>query len=214
MNPTETVVAAPLVGTRRSVYQFLLAALAKPGPAQHAWLRGAGFGRGLELLCESFGLELPEGTELVPSGFADHESRYLACFEVGLPQAPVVLQASFYVKHEPAPRVVHEHVLFYRHFGYETRTHAEAADHLLNELGFLVHLDMLAEAPGADLASLRAARRDFLCRQMARWVESAALRAAERFLPPLYRVLLALLAAAVRQDVELLAAPDFEASIV
>ena len=46
-------------------------------------------------------------------------------------------------------------------------------------------------------------RRDFLARQVMRWTAAAAAAAEEKLLPPVYRVLLAVLAWAVAQDLEL-----------
>lgn len=189
-----------LAGTRAAVYRFLRSALDKPSPEQHAWLRGSEFRRGLDLLCSHFDESCPTG-EVVPESYADFESRYIACFEVGCPEPPVVLQASHYSRHEPAPRIVHEHILFYKHFQLSLAdpTH-ESADHLLNELAFLIHLDDIAQRGLSDGESLAWARRDFLERHLGRWSVQAAERASERGLPPLYRLLLRLIAAAVRLD--------------
>lgn len=193
-----------LVETRASVYRVLLLSLAKPSPEQHAWLRSTEFRRGLELLGSQFDVSIPDG-ELVPESFADFESRYIACFEVGLPEAPVVLLASHYSRNEPAPRVVHEHILFYRRFQVPPSDQTqEAADHLLNELAFLIHLDDLAQSGQVDHESLAWARRDFLDRHLARWAPRAAGLAEERGLPWLYRALLGLLAAVVQEDCALL----------
>jgi DMSO reductase family type II enzyme chaperone len=195
---------AGLASTRAAVYRFLRSALDKPSPEQHAWLRAPEFRRGLVLLCAQFGESCP-AEELVPESYANFESRYIACFEVGLPEPPLVLQASHYSRHEPAPRIVHEHILFYKHFGLSTvgATH-ESADHLLNELAFLIHLDDLAQRGRSESESLAMARRDFLDRHPGRWLPQAAERAAERGLPPLYCLLLALLHAAISHDRQLL----------
>jgi TorA maturation chaperone TorD len=191
-----------LARSRAALYRFLLAALDKPTPAQHAWLRGPEFRAALELACAEFGLPAPEG-ELFPEGPADHESRYLACFEVGLPEPPVVLLASHYNRREPVPATIHEHVLFYRRFGARlAEGNREPADHLVNELAFLIHLDHLL-AHGAPTESVLRARRDFLMRQVRRWVGRAARSAEANGIPPVYRSLLTLLAAAVEQDGEL-----------
>jgi hypothetical protein len=111
------------------------------------------------------------------------------------------LLASHYITRQPVPRTIHEHALFYRHFGAQPAA-SEPADHVLNELSFLIRLDELLRT-GADSASLVRARRDFLTRQAVRWIGKAADAAAEKHLPPVYCVLLALLSAAVGQDLEL-----------
>jgi TorA maturation chaperone TorD len=190
---------------RCALYRFLLAALDKPTPAQHAWLLGPDFRAPLALACAEFGLPCPDGP-LFPDDFADHQSRYLACFEVGLPEPPVVLLASHYNRREPVPATIHEHVLFYRRFGARVAdANREPADHLLNELAFLVRLDDLL-ARGHSAESVRRARGDFLARQVLRWVGRAARAAEEKGLPDVYQTLLGLLAAAVAQDAELTAA--------
>jgi TorA maturation chaperone TorD len=194
-----------LAEARVAVYRFLLAALDKPAAARHAWLTGPDFRGGLEALCESFALGCPDG-ELTPGRFADHESRYLACFEVGLPEPPVVLLASHYNRREPVPRTVHEHVLFYKRFGARLAAgNVEPADHLLNQLAFLIRLDELLLGGEVEAGSVLRARHDFLARQAVGWPARAAAAAEEKHLPPVYGTLLALLAAAVRQDLELTA---------
>ena len=189
--------------SRLAVYRFLLAALDKPTPEQQRWLRGPDFRGSLEALGEAFDLPCPEG-ELVPPAPADHESRYLACFEVGQPGPPIVLQASHYNRREPIPATVHEHVLFYKRFGTRlAQGNIEPADHLSNELAFLAHLDELLAAGRLEAESVLRARRDFLARQVTRWAGAAAAAAEEKLLPALYRFLLAVLARAAEQDLEL-----------
>src|SRR5262245_20138521 len=102
------VAAAELAPARLAVYGFVGAALAGPTHEQHAWMRGPGFAEALAGLCAPFGLCCPPGP-LVPEECADHQSRYLASFEVGLPTPPVVLLASHHQRREPAPRIIHEH---------------------------------------------------------------------------------------------------------
>jgi len=196
-----------LAETRMAVYSFLLAALAKPTPAQHAWFAGPEFRRNLDDLCEQFGVPLAMG-ELAAADAAGHEARYIACFEVGVPEPPVPLLASHYNRREPVSQVIHEHLLFYRRFGARPAAgNIEPADHLLTELAFLVRLDELLRAGTVEAESVLRARHDFLSRHGAAWPAKAAAAAADKDLPEVYRALLALLAAAVRQDLELTAAP-------
>ncbi len=187
---------------REAVYQFLLAAFGPPSLEQHLWMRDPTFAHSLQALGDAFGVECPDG-ELVPSSFADHESRYLACFEVGLPAPPVPLLASHYQRRDPAPRVIHEHILFYRRFGMAAPgAHQAPADHLVYQLAFLIHLDRLLAGDAADAESIRWARRDFLSRHVHRWVAEASRQAEEKRLAPVYRALLAILTAAVAEDLE------------
>jgi TorA maturation chaperone TorD len=190
-----------LVEARLAVYRFLLEALAKPTVEQHIWFSGPDFRRSLTELAEQFGT--PPAGEPAADGPAEHEARYIACFEVGLPTPPVVLLASHYNRREPVTAVIHEHVLFYRRFGAALSAgNIEPADHLLNELAFLIRLDelYLRGEPGVSILS---ARRDFLRRQAARWAARAAEAAVEKGLPAVYRSLLHLLAAVVAQDLQL-----------
>jgi TorA maturation chaperone TorD len=189
-----------LVEARLAVYRFLLAALDKPTAEQHAWFTGSAFRRSLAELAGQFGTPAP--AEPAAAGPAEHQARYIAGFEVGLPTPPVVLLASHYNRREPVTAVIHEHVLFYRRFGAALSAgNIEPADHLLNELAFLIRLDELY-LEGEPGASILRARRDFLRRQAARWPARAAEAADERSLPAVYRSLLHLLAAAVAQDLE------------
>jgi TorA maturation chaperone TorD len=194
----------PELGQARcAVYRFLRAALDKPTAEQHAWLTSDGFRQRLVQLATEFDVELPTG-DLVPPEAAGHEARYLACFEVGLPEPPVVLLASYWNRREPVPAVIHEHKLFYNRFGAAAVVdQREAADHLLNELTFLIHLDELWLAPAYDAGSLLRGRRDFLARHSARWLGQAAAAAEEKHLPGVYTTLLAILAAALAQDLDL-----------
>jgi DMSO reductase family type II enzyme chaperone len=191
---------------RLHVYRFLHAALDKPTPDQHAWMQRPEFLKALALVCNLFGLHYPD-EEAVPHDYADFESRYLACFEVGVPAPPVPLQASSYNRREPVPAVIHEHVLFYKRFGLQQFEDAgETADHLINELAFLTRLDELLTTSRTTVDSVLLARRDFLKRHLARWAPRAAADAEEKRLPAVYRTLLALLARAVEQDLELTSA--------
>jgi TorA maturation chaperone TorD len=188
---------------RCAVYQFVRAALDRPTSEQRGWLATAEFRRRLEDLAMEFGVNAAGG-DLVPADAADHEARYLACFEVGLPEPPVVLLASHWNRREPVPAVIHEHKLFYRRFGVGARMDPrEPADSLLSELTFLIHLDERLLSPGADAGSLLRGRRDFLARHPARWVGEAATAAEEKHVPETYVTLLMILAAAIAQDLEL-----------
>jgi TorA maturation chaperone TorD len=202
VNALEPAVDLQLAATRPGLYRFLLAALDKPSLEQHVWFCSPDFRNSLQLVCASFGLAGPEG-DLGAAGPADHEARYLACFEVGLPTPPVVLLASHYNRREPVTAIIHEHLLFYHRFGVRlANPNAEPADHLLHELAFLIHLDELL-ARGLPARSLLSARRDFLRRQATRWPAQAAAEATEKGLPTVYRALLSILDAAVEEDLHL-----------
>jgi DMSO reductase family type II enzyme chaperone len=192
-----------LAESRLAAYSFLRAALNKPTPDQHAWMQRPEFQHALNVLCDEFAVPYLD-EEAIPGEYVDFESRYLACFEVGLPAPPVPLQASCYNRREPIPAVIHEHVLFYKRFGLHLRDDEnESADHLLNELAFLLHLDELLLTGKMAADSLVLARRDFLKRHMTRWLPRAAVDAEKNCLPAIYRTLLDLLVRAVDQDMKL-----------
>lgn len=196
--------AAGLADARLAVYRLLLSALEVPSPEQFAWLRSREFHDALSAAAAQFDVALPDG-DWFGTDASDHEARWIATFEAGLPTPAVPLLASHYNRTEPTPRLLHEHVLMYRRFGRKPADGAvEPADHALNELSFLIHLDeMLADAGDDEAESILRARRDFLKRHAAAWPARAAEQAASADVPPIYRALVELLAAAVEQDLEL-----------
>jgi TorA maturation chaperone TorD len=200
MNAVEQAVGTEVAEARLGVYRFLAAALDKPTAGQHEWFGSLNFRSSLQRVCASFDVPFAE-RDLAAADAADHEARYIACFEIGLPTPPVVLLASHYNRREPVTAVIHEHLLFYHRFGARpTAENREQSDHLLNELAFLIYLDELL-LKGLPTTSLLLARRDFLRRHAARWPARAAADAAEKGLPVVYRTLLALLACAVEEDI-------------
>jgi DMSO reductase family type II enzyme chaperone len=203
MVAAEIAIEPHIATARMAVYQFLLAALDKPSQRQFEWLRSDEFRDMLAQLCESFSVSPPDD-ELTPDDFAEFESRYLACFEVGLPTPPVPLQASHYNRRQPAPATIHEHVLFYQQFGLRpVHGNSEPADHLSNELAFLIHLDERALRQPEQREQILRARRDFLKRQACQWPARAAELAADNGLPALYVTILSILAQAIDHDREL-----------
>jgi len=188
---------------RMAVYRFALQSLDKPSAEQHAWMTDDAYGHTLGALCDRFDVPGPSESRIEPQ-LPDHEATYIAWFEAGLPTPRVVLQASHYNQREPAPRILHEHVLFYQRFGAALRKdNLDQPDHLLNQLAFLIHLDELASHAPQDAQSIAAARRDFLHRQVIALVTSAAAAASKHGAPPVYQAVFAILATAVRQDLTL-----------
>lgn len=189
-----------LAEMRLAVYRFLLAALDKPTTQQHLWLSGSVFRNTLTALGDRFGIGVPP-VEFGAADEDDHQARYIASFEVGLPTPPVVLLSSHYNRREPVTAVIHEHLLFYRRFGVTlAAANGEPADHALNELAFLIYLDELLLAGQIEAESILRARHDFLCRHMSRWPERARAAADENGIAPVYVVLLGILAAVLDQD--------------
>lgn len=199
---TEMLALDQVPATRQAVYRFLRAAFSMPTPEQHAWMRGSQFARSLGELAQAFGVAVP-AEEAVPLDWIDHESRYLACFEVGMPSPPVPLLASHYQKREPVPRILHEHLLFYRRFAMPGPDRDQApADHLVYQLDFLIHLDELLLKDRVEAQSALWARQDFLSRHVLRWITDACKLAEENRLPAVYRALLAILLAAIAEDLQ------------
>ncbi len=192
-----------LAQVRSDVYRFCLQAMDKPTRAQFDWLNSRPFRTSLRALCEQFEVRL--STELsLPQDFAAYESVYIACFDVGLPAPPVPLLSSHYNKREPVPATIHEHVLFYKRFGTTlAEGNIEPADHLSNELAFLIWLDELLHEGEIDPESIHQARLDFLRRHPHRWLPQALRAAQEKELPELFIVLLRLMSHAIDEDVEL-----------
>lgn len=109
-----------------------------------------------------------------PRSLSELRSLYISLFEAGLPHPKCPLLESFYVDNRPAPEVVLENKLFYKHFGLQL--HGQAApDSLLAQLEFLAWLDHCIDAGNPDRESLERARRDFIDRNLA-WVPKAAER--------------------------------------
>jgi len=188
---------------RREVYSFCLRALEKPSLDQFTWMRSRAFWDTLDELFSEFDVRLSPAADL-PGEYSLFESFYLACFEVGLPNPPVPLLASHYNKREPVPATIHEHVLFYKRFGVRLAPgNIEPADHLCNELTFLIRLDELLAEGTVPADSILHARSDFLTRHPARWLPQAHKAAEEMCLPELYVALIDLLGRAVAQDLDL-----------
>lgn len=192
-----------LAQVRSDVYRFCLQAMDKPTPAQYDWLNTRSCRATLKSLCEQFEVRMP-GSLSLPLDFSAYESVYIACFDVGLPTPPVPLLSSHYNKREPVPATIHEHVLFYKRFGVTlAEGNIEPADHLSNELAFLIRLDEQLLDGEIDPESIHQARLDFLCRHPHRWVPQALQTAQEKELPKWFIVLLRLMSHAIAEDVEL-----------
>jgi len=188
---------------RIALYGFVLAILDKPFREQHDWLTSSDFAETFRGLCDRFGVEPPDGV-LVDWSADEHESTYLACFEVGLPTPKVVLQASHYNRRAPAPRTIHEHERLYRLFDAKlARRNLDQQDHLLNELAFLIHLDDLVLGGASDLRAIVGARRDFIGKHVKHLVVSALDKACSPGVPRVYAVTLDLLACALDEDLAL-----------
>jgi DMSO reductase family type II enzyme chaperone len=183
---SETDAAAAGLADAAAMWKVLHDLFRLPGEAQWRWLAEERTRRAVALLAAAAGL----GAEELPLPgltFDDYEQQYLAAFEVGLPHPPAPLIESHW-RDEPAPRVLHENILFYRRFGLELRRpSAEHADHLRHQLELMCHLCRLElRARSArkmdEAGQLALARSDFAARRLADWVPHAA-AAMERAAP-------------------------------
>lgn len=199
----EIIQVQELAQVRSNVYRFCLQAMDKPTHLQYDWLNSKPFRTSLKSLCEQFEVRLPSDLSM-PQDFGAYESIYIACFDVGLPTPPVPLLSSHYNKREPVPATIHEHILFYKRFGTTlAEGNIEPADHLSNELAFLIRLDELLHDGEIDPESIHQARLDFLRRHPSRWLTQALQAAQDKEFPVLFLVLLRLLTHAINEDVEL-----------
>ncbi len=146
-----------------------------PGPEQWAFLQDPVTERIWTALASPFGFAESMG---LPENPENYESEFIEAFEVGSPHPPVPLIESHYNKRDPAPRILHENVLFYSAFGLRLRSAGhETADHLRHQLEFVGYLYKL-ESTAFD-HQIRHARHDFLERRLLSWLPAAAERAAK-----------------------------------
>jgi len=166
-----------------AVWRFLHDLFRGPSESQWAWLNEESVSQAWGLLATATGQgpsELPR-----PGNYAEYETTYLAAFEVGAPHPPCPLVESHWMRADPVPQILHEHVLFYRQFGLELKSaQGETADHLRHQLEFLAHL-CTSEANADDNESaeqISRGRSDFLDRHARPWIAIAA-EAADEILP-------------------------------
>jgi DMSO reductase family type II enzyme chaperone len=119
-------------------------------------------------------VRLEEGLALVPSDPTELESEYIRLFEVGSRGVPPCPLYGGHYRPGARMQVMEEVVRFYEHFGLAlAEKDRELPDHLTVELEFLHYLafrEALAVARGLDPSPYRRAQRDFLERQLCRWL--------------------------------------------
>ncbi len=100
------------------------------------------------------------------------EQTYIAAFEVGVPEPPVPLYETAYLRDDAEQRkhVLEEIVRFYEFFDLRLGDRpVEMPDHLVVELEFmaaLAEMEQLAAAAGDPGAAYQLAQRDFLARHL------------------------------------------------
>lgn len=156
-----------------ALWRFLHDLFRSPSPEQWAWLHEPSVQAAWSTLSgqadETISTILP-----LPAEFSEFEQSYIAIFDVGIPEPLCPLIESYWNKRDPVPRVLHENMLFYKHFGLELRSSAnETADHLRHQLEFM-HYVYGFEARHPELTEqCRLARTDFLSRHLGYWVPMA-----------------------------------------
>lgn len=149
-----------------------------PSDVQWDWLRGPEVAAAWNLIATRVGT-MPEQLPL-PEHRQEYEETFLSVFEVGLPAPLCPLIESHWHRAEPAPKVLHENVLFYKQFGLQLRSAAaEQADHLRCQSEFMYYLssqelDWRRNRERAAMAeSCAQGRNDFLARHVLTWLPEA-----------------------------------------
>lgn len=149
-----------------------------PSDVQWAWLRGPDVAAAWNLIATRVGttpdqLPLPENRQ-------EYEQTFLSVFEVGLPAPLCPLIESHWHRAKPAPKVLHENILFYKQFGLQLRsTAAEQADHLRYQSEFMHYLCLREFEWRQDHERVAMAdscaqgRGDFLMRHVLTWLPNA-----------------------------------------
>lgn len=123
------------------------------------------------------------------------QSEYIRLFEVGIGSVPCPLYGGMY---QGSRKAAMEEVLrFYNYFGLGlSNTWRDLPDHIVAEMEFMHYLtfkEVAALQQGEDEGSYRRAQRDFLERQLARWLPDMRKRL-EGLRPPPFLLALASLA--------------------
>lgn len=149
-----------------------------PSMPQWEWLNAEPAQKAWPILAEA--ASLPDTLPL-PATFSDYEQTYIATFDVGVPAPPCPLIESHWRRSQPGPQIVHENLLFYRHFGLAQRTGSQdTSDHLRPQTEFMAYLCnlqsrlMQSDPEGERIDQLQRARQDFLVRHMNSWIPAAA----------------------------------------
>ncbi len=109
-------------------------------------------------------------------GYDSFQSEYIRLFDVGVGGPPCPLYGGHYGS--ARMRAMEETMRFYNHFGLSLSTkERELPDHLVTELEFLHYLSFCetqALHAGRDAGAFRRATRDFIERQVLKWLPQMA----------------------------------------
>lgn len=195
--------ATPVEWAEIDLYRFFAFAFAPPTSERFTWLGQPEFPAALARLWNHLSCT-GAFPGLIPfQGYADYESTYIAVFDVGLPEPPVPLVESAHYKAQPAQETALENVSFYEVLGLKADPSRYAPDHLVTQLEFLAAVRYAREnTPDVEnRRRLVRLERDFLVRHLLNWLPAAQKKLA-RERPPLFPLLMTLLLAALRRELD------------
>jgi DMSO reductase family type II enzyme chaperone len=153
-------------------------------------------------------LPLAEGEPLrtvlgdVPADYVEFQSEYVRLFDVGVPRPPCPLFGGLYRGSRRA--VMEEVTRFYNHFGLSLGGESrELPDHITTELEFMHFLtfrEVSALQREQDRGPYLRAQRDFLQRDLARWVPQVRVLAEKQGAAPFFLGLVGLTEAFLLAD--------------
>lgn len=194
----------PAAGARSRLYSLLSGAFSFPTEAFFEAASAGALGRDLEEAAAALAapLALPAGLLRPDAGtYAEFQADYIESFEVGAAGPPCPLYAGVYLggRNQVWEELIRFYNLFGLHLSPENR---DLPDHISTELEFMHFLawkDVVSGSAKAT-ASLQIAQRDFLERQLFKWLAPLAKRAEKKGAPAFYRALIDLTSAFVASD--------------
>lgn len=109
------------------------------------------------------------------ASYEQHESTYIALFEVGVPEPPVPLFESAHDKTNPVQEIALENTYFYEVLGLKSDPSRAVPDYLVTQLEFLAALRYTCEHTFEEstAVSLARAETEFLERHLLNWLPAA-----------------------------------------
>ncbi len=168
---------------RSRVYAALASCFRFPTEEFHASVAGGTLRDELGGLLAGLPYDFGElGALSATCSYDDFQAEYIRLFDVGVGGPPCPLYGGHYGR--ARMRVMEEVMRFYSHFGLSlSSTQRELPDHLTTELEFLHYLSFCetrALHAGHDCGAFRRATRDFLERQVVKWLPLMAAKLAKQ----------------------------------
>ncbi|MFB6071059.1 MAG: molecular chaperone TorD family protein [Halanaeroarchaeum sp.] len=171
--PTEPRIADEAAAARATIYGILARLFEEPDEGLYEALADGSLAAELDVLVERAGLDVAVPTVVTDDGYDLLCARFNDVFAVGYPDPPVPLYESEHVTEGAWNDVNLDVARAYDYFGVAVdETEREHHDHLVLELEFAGYLARLAAA--TNDAGARRARRDFLDRHLAGFLENVA----------------------------------------